>query len=433
MEGAAKNGVKKSDADTIFELVNKFAGYGFNKSHAAAYALVSYHTAYLKANYPTEFFAATMTLDRGNTDKLGMFVSEARRSGIKVLQPSINSSIIEFLPEDGAIRYSMAALKNVGEQSVAHVVAEREKSGPFKSLADFTGRFDPKMLNKRTMETLAASGCFDDLEKDRAKVHASVEFVMSEAQRLTADKAAGQNDMFSMGLAGGNAAKTGGAVIALRGHTKPWLPMEKLQKEFDGVGFFLSGHPLDQYQKVLDRLGVLRWAQFEAKCQQGSASGMLAGMLVSLRERRSAKGNRFAFAAFSDPSGQFEAVLFSDVLAAAEEVLQSGKPVLLRVEAERDGETVKVRTQSVESLERAASGVTKGIRIVVDKPEAFLSMRDVLSTKGRGEVRFAVRLGPALGQGQREMEVRLPGRFDISPDRTAGLHAVPGVLEVQEL
>ena len=432
LDGAARNGVRQADADTIFELVNKFAGYGFNKSHAAAYALVAYHTAYLKANYPTEFFAATMTLDRGNTDKLGLFVSEARRSGIEVLQPSINASIVDFLPENGAIRYSMAALKNVGEQAVAHVVAEREANGPFKNLADFTGRFDPKMLNKRTLEMLAASGCFDDLEKDRAKVFASVEFVMSEAQRLQADKAAGQNDMFSMSTSGG-AAKTGGAVIALRGATKSWLPMEKLQKEFEGIGFFLSGHPLDQYQKVLDRLGVVRWSQFEAKCQQGSASGMLAGMLVSLRERRSKSGNRFAFAAFSDPSGQFEAVLFSDVLAASQEVLQSGKPVLLRVEAERDGETVKVRTQSVESLERAASGVTKGIRIVVDKPEAFQPIRDVLSTKGRGEVRFAVRFGPTLGHGPQEIEVRLPGRFDISPDRTAALHGVPGVLEVQEL
>jgi DNA polymerase III subunit alpha len=429
LDGAAKNGVKKADADTIFELVNKFAGYGFNKSHAAAYALVAYQTAYLKANYPTEFFAATMTLDRGNTDKLGMFVSEARRSGLEVLKPSINASIVDFVPENSAIRYSMAALKNVGEQAVAHVVAERARNGPFKSLTDFAARFDPKMLNKRALEMLAASGCFDDLEKDRAKVYASVEFMLSEAQRLQADKASGQNDMFGSG-----ATKTGGAVIALRGGApKSWLPMERLQKEFDGVGFFLSGHPLDQYQKVLDRLGVLRWTQFEAKCQQGAASGMLAGMLVSLRERRSAKGNRFAFAAFSDPSGQFEAVLFSDALVAAEEVLQSGKPLLLRVEAERDGETIKVRTQSVESLERAAAGVTKGIKIIVDKAAAFLPLRDVLSAKGRGEVRFAVRIGASLGEGPREMEVRLPGRFDISPDRTAALHALPGVLEVQEL
>jgi hypothetical protein len=190
-----------------------------------------------------------------------------------------------------------------------------------------------------------------------------------------------------------------------------------------------KGHPLCQYQRVLDRLGVLRWAQFEAKCQQGSASGVLAGMLESLRERRSAKGNRFAFAAFSDPSGQFEAVLFPDVLAASRVALDSGKPLLLRMEAERDGETLKLRAQSVVSLERAAAGVTKGIRIIVDKPEAFMRVRDVLSANGRGEVRFAVRVGPS----QREMEVRLPGRFDISPDRTAALHGVPGVLEVQEL
>ena len=157
---------------------------------------------------------------------------------------------------------------------------------------------------------------FDDLDADRAKVHASIEQVVAEAQRLQADKAAGQNDMFSS-----SSAKAGGAVIALRQTPKKWLPMERLQKEFEGVGFFLSGHPLDQYQKVLDRLGVMRWAQFEAKCQQGSASGMLAGMLVSLRERRSAKGNKFAFAMFSDASGQFEAIVFSDTLDAAGDLL----------------------------------------------------------------------------------------------------------------
>ena len=429
MDGATKNGVKKADADTIFELVNKFAGYGFNKSHAAAYALVSYHTAYLKANYPTEFFAATMTLDRGNTDKLGMFVSEARRSGLEVLQPSINASIIDFLPENAAIRYSMAALKNVGEQAVAHVVAERDKNGPFKSLPDFSARFDPKLLNKRTLETLAASGCFDDLEKDRAKVYASVEFILSEAQRLQADKATGQNDMFGAG-----AAKTGGAVIALRGHTKSWLPMEKLQKEFDGVGFFPVGP---------SARSVPEGARPPGRDALGAVRGQVpAGIGV-----RHAGGH--AGVAARAPLGQGQQVCLRGLLRPVRPV--RGGSVLGRPGGGGRSAAVRQAAAACASKPSAMAKPSRSARKAWScwsarppaSPRASASsstsprhssrLRDVLSTKGRGEVRFAVRIAPSLGLGQREMEVRLPGRFDISPDRTAALHGVPGVLEVQEL
>src|SRR6185436_19433978 len=195
VQGATRNGVKKADAKYIFELVDKFAGYGFNKSHSAAYAVVSYHTAYLKANFREEFLAASMTLDMGNTDKLAMYTSEAKRSQIAVLPPCINASEVDFLAADKSIRYSLAALKNIGAQAVESMVAERAAHGPFKDLADFAGRCSTKTLNKRALETLAA-GAFDAQEPNRALVHGNVESLLAFASRQASNAAQGTSDLF---------------------------------------------------------------------------------------------------------------------------------------------------------------------------------------------------------------------------------------------
>ncbi len=196
VDGAMKNKVSRPDAEYIFELVDKFAGYGFNKSHAAAYAVVSYHTAYLKANFREEFLAASMTLDMGNTDKLAMYTAEARKSGIAVLPPCINASEVDFLASDKTIRYSLAALKNIGAQAVESMVSERTARGPFKDLADFAGRCSTKTLNKRALETLAAAGAFDAQEANRALVHANVESLLAFASRQASNEAQGTSDLF---------------------------------------------------------------------------------------------------------------------------------------------------------------------------------------------------------------------------------------------
>src|SRR4029079_9132264 len=251
--GALKNKVKKADAEYIFELVDKFAGYGFNKSHAAAYALVSYHTAYMKANYREEFLAASMTLDMSNTDKLAQFASEARRSGIAVEPPCVNASEVDFLAEPsreagkpGAIRYSLAALKNIGAAAVATVVAERSANGRFKTLADFAERLNPKALNKRGIETLAAAGAFDGLEGNRALVHANVEPILAEAQRLERDNQVRQHSLFAPSFFAPREIRVsklgaGRDSLDLR-PIQAWTPMERLSHEFDAVGFYLSGH-----------------------------------------------------------------------------------------------------------------------------------------------------------------------------------------------
>ncbi|CAN1721814.1 DNA polymerase III subunit alpha [Hyphomicrobium sp. 1Nfss2.1] len=438
VEGAMERGVAKAKAAEIFELVDKFAGYGFNKSHAAAYALVSYHTAYMKANFREEFLAASMTLDMSNTDKLAMFAAEARRSGITVQPPCVNASEVDFLAEAskeegklGAIRYSLAALKNIGATAVATIVDDRKKSGKFASLADFAARLNPKALNKRGIETLAAAGAFDALEPNRALVAANVDQILELAQRMEQERSDGQADFFSLG-GGGGGAKSGPA-LQLR-PAMGWTPMDKLSHEFDAVGFYLSGHPLDQYEQALQKLRIKPYVEFEAMTERGATNGSLAGIVVSARERRSQKGNKFAFAMFSDATGQFEAVIFSDTLAVSGHLLAPGTPVQLGVAAERDGDTVKLRVESIRALDEAVAAVQGGIKLMLDRrviektPGVIAQLKERLKP-GKGEIQFGIE----LPEFNKQVGIPLPGRFDVSPNAVAALFTVPGVVEVLDI
>ncbi len=435
VEGAIGNGVKKQDAVGIFELVDKFAGYGFNKSHAAAYALISYHTAYLKANYREEFLAASMTLDLANTDKLAMFANEARKSGIAVKTPCVNASSVDFTVEapkakdkPGAIRYSLAALKSMGRAAVESVVAERDKNGPYKSLADFARRLDARAVNKRGLETMAAGGAFDTLESNRALVHKNTDQILAMAKRLAENEASGISDLFGGG--------SGGSKLDLK-PAKSWTPTERLADEFKAIGFYLSGHPLDEYANVLPKLGCVPFAEFERRAGISATSGRLAAIVVSARERRSAKGNKFAFAMFSDASGQFEAVIFSDTLNACGDLLEPGTPVLVSVEAERDGETVKMRVNSLENLDKAAANVPRGIKIMLDdrlvkNHSAALDELKVMLRPATARGGTTVEMYLRLYDVDREIRWEMPGKFDISPSDRGVISTVPGVLEVVE-
>ena len=434
VDGAEKNGVKRDDAIGIFQLVDKFAGYGFNKSHAAAYALVSYHTAYMKANFREEFIAASMTLDMGNTDKLAMFASEARKSGIVLRPPCVNQSGVDFGAEPpqgdakcGAIRYSLAALKNIGAGAVETIARERASQGPFKSLADFANRLDPKALNKRGIETLAKGGAFDTFDSNRALVAANADAMLALAQRRNADQAQGMVDLFG----GGTEAPD----LVLRA-VPAWTPMERLAAEFEAVGFYLSGHPLDQYDKILGKLGVKRFTDFEAAAERGATAGRLAGIVIAARERRSQKGNKFAFAMFSDMTGQFEAVIFSDTLAASRDLLEPGTPVIISIEAERDGDTLKMRVQALESLDRAAAGVARNLKVVIDRKTVLSKasrLSDLRASLKPGPRGGEVRLVLALEDRGQEIEFIVPGRYDVSPQVAGKISSLADVVEVTEL
>ena len=320
VSGAVQRGVDKSQADAIFELLERFADYGFNKSHAAAYALVAYQTAYMKANYPVEFIAASMTLDMGNTDKLSEFRAEAERLGIKVVPPSVNRSGTAFEVDGQNIYYALAALKGVGRQAVDTIVAARGDR-PFGDLADFASRINPRAVNKRVLESLAAAGAFDVIEPNRARAFAAVDAMMGEAQRAHETVTSG-----AMEFSFGETAARGALNLP---KVEPWLPAERLQKEFDAIGFFLSGHPLDDYMVALKRLRVQSWAEFARAVKSGANAGRVAGTVVGRTERRTRTGSKMGIFALSDPSGHYEAIVFSEGLAQFRDMLEPGSAVLL--------------------------------------------------------------------------------------------------------
>jgi DNA polymerase-3 subunit alpha len=440
--GAVKNGVPKGQAETIFELLAKFADYGFNKSHAAAYALVSYYTAYMKAHYPVEFLAASMTLELNNTDKLSEFRSEAQRLGIKVEAPSINRSGATFDVADSTIYYALAALKGVGPQAIEQIVEERKK-GLFTSLADVASRVNPRAINKRVIESLAAAGAFDALESNRARVFAGADAILAACQRSHEAATIGQNDMF------GNAAD---APTIMLPQIEPWLPAERLRREYDAIGFFLSGHPLDDYATVLKRLRVQSWAEFSRAVKTGATAGKVAATVVSRMERRTKTGNKMGIMGLSDPTGHFEAVLFSEGLAQYRDVLEPGAAVLLQLGAELQGEDVRARVLHAEPLDDAAAKTQKGLRIFLrdtkplDSIVKRLQMPEAAPSNGAPVLKGAAPgIAPrsASGDGEvslvmlldleTEVEMKLPGRFKVSPQIAGALKAVSGVVDVQTL
>ena len=282
LSGAAAHGIPESTAIAIFEACAKFAEYGFNKSHSAPYAFITYQTAWMKANHPVEFLAASMTLDINNTDKLSEFRAEAQRLGIKLEAPSVNRSGPTFEVSDGTIYYALAGLKGVGAQAVELIVQARN-AGLFTSLADFAARVNPRAINKRVIESLAAAGAFDTLDSNRARVFAGAEAILSACQRSHEATTMGQNDMF------GGAAD---APTIMLPQIEPWLPAERLRREYDAIGFFLSGHPLDDYAVVLKRLRVQSWAEFSRAVKTGATAGKVAATVVSRMERRTKTGNK---------------------------------------------------------------------------------------------------------------------------------------------
>jgi DNA polymerase-3 subunit alpha len=430
ISGSIERGVEHAQAEAIFDLLARFADYGFNKSHAAAYALVAYQTAYMKANYPVEFMAASMTLDMGNTDKLAEFRDEAERLGIKVEPPSVNRSEVEFEVEGNTIHYALAALRGVGRQAVESIVAARGERA-FTDLSDFGRRVNPRAVNKRVLESLAAAGAFDCIEPNRARANAAVDAILATAQRTQDDTVRGQSELF-----GGAAAHSSIAVPAL----EPWLPAERLQREYEAVGFFLSGHPLDDYVAALKRLRVQSWAEFARAVKSGAGAGRVAGTVVSRTERRTKSGSKMGIIGMSDPSGHYEAVLFAEGLAQYRDLLEPGRAVLLFLTAEVQGDEVRARIQSVEPLDEAAARMQRGLRVFLRDAQPLPGVARRLerlekrngggngADAGEGEVSMVLLL-----QNGGEVEVKLPGRFKVSPQIAGAIKAVAGVVDVQQI
>ena len=409
VSGALENGVSKPQADLIFDLLAKFANYGFNKSHAAAYGIVSYQTAYLKTHHPVEFLAASMTLDMSNTDKINDFRQDAKRLDIELVPPSVQTSHRIFKTGDNCIYYSMAAIKGVGEAAVDHIVETRGEQ-PFESLEDFFLRIDPKLINRRVLEHLICAGALDCFGRDRAELVGGIDRLIGFSQRAHDNRQTGQSDMFGAGAA------TGPEVIQLSPVTS-WVPSEKLHREYQALGFYLSAHPLDLYSELLDKMRVQTFAEFSGAVRQGATAGRLAGTVTSRQERKTRTGNKMGIVMFSDSSGQFEAVVFSEGLAQYRDLLEPGNSLVVTVEAEERPEGISLRMQTVQSLERRAVEDQKSLRIFVRDSGPLSHVAQHLNTKGDGQVSFVV----IKDDGRREIEVELPQRYRISPQIASAL------------
>ncbi len=418
IEGALARDVSKPVANQIFDLLAKFAEYGFNKSHAAAYALVSYHTAFLKANYPTEFLAASMTLDMGNTDKLSDYYRESKRAEIEVVAPSVATSSGPFTVGDGKVFYSLSAIKGVGTQAVQHIVDIREEGGDFISLTDFFSRIDPRQLNKRTLENLICAGAFDTFGASREQMIAGISRLVGHASRVAENAAIGMSDMFG----GDKSAENIQLPLA-----ETWFPSEKLNREFQSVGFYLSAHPLDEYGSLLEKMRVQNWADFERAVKSGATAGRLAGTITQKQERKTRSSNRMGIIQLSDPSGQYEAVAFSETLSKYRELLEVGSSVILLVSADERPEGISARIQTVARLEDEAGKMQKSLRVFVRNEEPVSHIAAHLTKRGEGEVSIVI----VEGNGEKEIEVRLAGKKAISPPLASAMKAIPGVMDVE--
>jgi DNA polymerase-3 subunit alpha len=423
IDGSVGKGVKAEKAGEIFDLVNKFAGYGFNKSHAAAYALVAYQTAWLKTNHPVEFFAASMTYDMGNTDKLNVFRQELQRLGIKLLPPDVNRSEPTFAPEelpDGsfAVRYALAAIKNVGAGVVHGMFETRQKGGAYKSLEDFCERIDPKGLNKRQLENLVLAGAFDSLNRNRRQVYDSVEQMLRQSNAAHDAKGSDQNNLF------GDAASVRLTLPAVM----DWPPMERLQQEFSAIGFYLSAHPLDSYGMGLKRLQVISYA--ELLQQRGVSRAKLAGIVVGRQERTSQKGNRYAFVQMTDASGIYEATVFSERLVEYRELLEPGRALLLTVDVRSEEENLRLMVAEAQGLDNAVAATAAGLKIFLRDPTPVSGIKQILDRAGKGRGRVQISLDLAdLGW---ETDLTIKGGFAISGAVRSAIKAVPGVMDIQD-
>ncbi len=398
-EGADKNGIDKKTASAIFDLVLKFANYGFNKSHAAAYALVSFQTAWLKAHHPVEFFAASMAYDITNTDRLAAFAEDARRSGVKMLPPCINASAADFTVEQAgdmlAVRYALAALKNVGEKAMEAAVESRGEG--YTALPDFSRRVDPKLLNKRQLESLIAAGCFDAIEPNRAGVYLLAEAILGTAQAAADARISAQTALF------GESTDRGLAMIV---PSASWTLAERMAQEKEAYGFYFSGHPVDAWRGMLDLAGAKTFSEvsaMEAPIGGGRAACVMAGLIEDIKWRtpQSGKGNRYLLVTLSDRSGQYIASCFDEAAQERiEAIAAEGAPVQINAELMwRDGEEVpRVTIRGLMPLtELARKARSRLVVSIADAADAAALADLVADARGNGRGELVAEVETAVG------------------------------------
>jgi DNA polymerase-3 subunit alpha len=464
--GCAAHKISPTKANELFDLIDKFAGYGFNKSHAAAYALVAYQTAWLKAHYPVEFYAASMCFDMAQTDKLAIFVDDMRRLGVECLPPSVNHSEAEFSVEtltvrsepvedhplfssdagrgegaafdklrpngvgssthgsNHAVRYALGALKGVGEKAMEQLVEERGANGPYRSLDDFADRVDPRLLNRRQIESLAGAGAFDPLQRNRAAVHASADTILAHASSAANARTSGQGGLFGEGPSN---------VVPIRmPASASWSLAERMRQEKEAFGFYFSAHPVDNYRHLARAHGARTYGELgsmPASADGGRSPAVMAGLVEETRWRTSAKGRRYLMATLSDSSGQFEATVFDDAIAAQiEEAAKAGGCGLLNVELDRrpGEEAPRVTIKSIQSFENLSRRTRLQLEVEVDGPDALPALAAAVADHrgGNGQLRLRARMECG------EADLVLGRDFILDAELAARIERVPGVTAV---
>lgn len=423
---AEHNQIPKAKANELFDLIDKFAGYGFNKSHAAAYALVAYQTAWMKAHHKPEFFAASMCYDIHLTDKLAIFVDDMRRSGVPCLPPCINASGAEFAVEGIGVRYALGALKGVGEKAMEQLCEERAANGPFKTLDDFADRVDPRLLNRRQLESLGAGGAFDSIAPSREALFAGAETILAHASSVHDSRTSGQGGLFG---------ESGTGVGSIRlPHAPNWSLAERMAAEKEAFGFYFSAHPVDRYRHLAEAQGARTFAELSsmpASVDGGRSGAVMAALIEDMRWRTSARGRRYLLVNCSDSSGQYMASCFDDpVSTELEAAAKSGACLLMTVELDRrpGEETPRVTIRRVQSFESMTNSSRLRLEIEMDDPSALGVLAALLEGErgGKGELILTTRW-PHGGSAR----IRLGRDFLLDAELAARIERLPGVSAIQ--
>ncbi len=429
IDGAKEKGVPEPKASHIFDLVNKFAGYGFNKSHAAAYALIAYQTAYFKANYPIEFMAATLSLERDNTDKLNFLVREIRAMKIPLYPPDINASEANFSVEGGGeakgIRYALAAVKNVGAKAMESIVRERVENGPFKNVHEVMERIEITAVNKRQMEKLVCAGAFDSLNPNRAQTFGALDMLLKHAHACHEARISNQVNLF----AGDDESPVPRMPLP---ELEEWEQAQVLKNERDAIGFFFTSHPLEAYAEILAKRGVRQSHELLTNPSLIGQTVKAAGIVEDLQERKAAKsGKIFAFLAMSDSSGTFEALVFGDTLTEIRSAIEEDLPLLLDVSVDKSDtdDTPRLIVRGFELFDPERLVRNAELMVSIEAESALNSIKGVLEKHkgGRGIVTFSI----LAHDEEREVQIRLSETFRVTPELQGAIKSFPGVSDAR--
>ena len=383
INGAVKNGTSKDTAIFIFKKIEPFGGYAFNKSHAASYAMIAYQTAYLKTYYPNEFVAASMSNELSNTDKLSEFFEESKRLEIKVQRPCINECFAEFIPQGNTLFYALGAIKNVGLEAISQIVKEREKNGKFKSMSDFINRINPKNINKLQLEGLVKAGAFDSIFSNRKVLYNNIPNIIQNSKTVYENKLQNQTSLFS-----DETQKV--SYLIQDKKSSHWSSDEILSKEFESVGFYISNHPLRNYKDAFKQYGVKSFKDFE---NSSDSESLIAGTIMSVKEKKTIKGNSFAIVKFSDLSKVFELFLFSEILKLNREYLIEGKSFLLTVLRDKENQENRFRrinVRKIMSFDKIIKLNYNNVQIEIDNEESLKKLYEAIKKRGDSKIKISI-------------------------------------------